>query len=415
MKTVSRVFTVLERRTIWRSAIALLALLLVTSTALAAQNVTGRVFATGLGQRVTFTNPRTLKSLTDFAGEILLQLDRDVKDDGLGPVVKTFCIELYVSVDPRNRPPYQDGGAIASCQIRYLMSKYSQIAAPTVLQAASTQLAIWHYTDNVNVSTIQDPAVRTAALALVAEADGYVAVNGCPATQSTVPQLSITPPTATVGAGQAQTYTVQVTPATAATNVTLQISGSATFQGGGQQITVPLTQGSATVTLINGPTGPSTLSASIGYQLDPGTTFVSPPGGRQTQKIVLANAVSMTQSAQATLQIGTPTDTPTAGTATPPTSTPTTGTATPPTSTPTTGTATPPTSTPTTGTATPPTATPTTGTATPSTSTPTSVTVTRTPGGGGEPSSTPTPTTLVDSSTATPTDTNCCGGGGGGG
>lgn len=395
MKRISRVFSIAWGRTTWRSAAALLALVLLTSTALAAQNVTGGAVGTGRGvNNVAFVQPYTGQVVRDFAGEILVQLDRNVPGDRLGPTVRTFCVELNVEVAPSrtNPPPYQDGGPIADCHVRYLLGQYFAIAAPTNDQAAATQLAIWHYTDGLNLTTIQNATLRTAATTLVGQAEAYVAANGCPVVRSTPPTLAISPASASVGPGQTQTYTVQVTPADAATSVTLQISGSATFQGGGQQITIPLTGGSATFVVINGATGSSTISASINFVIDPGTQFVStrtPP----TQKLVLASGTSLTQSAQATLQQGTtstPTDTPTS-TAT------TTGTATSTATSTATTTGTPATSTATT------TGTPATRTITPTpgeccdepTETPTS-------GGGGGGGKTATSTATTGTSTETP-------------
>ncbi|HEX9370857.1 MAG TPA: thioester domain-containing protein, partial [Roseiflexaceae bacterium] len=349
MKTTRRLPKVLPARMVWRTLGALLALLLMTTTALAASpGLTGTLVGTGAGKRVTLTNPVTKQTATDFAGVIHLQLDLNTPGDRQGPQVNAFCVQINVMT--RVGDGYNKGDPITgtgNCQIRYLLATYPASTATTNDEAAARQVAIWHYTDNLDLTTVQDLPVRDRAAALVAEADAA----GCPNVSSTIPTMTISPPTATVGPGQPQTYTVQVTPPDAAPNVTLQINGTATFQGGGQQATLPLNQGAATFTVINGPTGPSTITASLPYQLDPGTIYESnlqPPN----QRLVLADAAQLTQTAQATIDVQVVTDTPTS--TAPPTGTPPTGT--PPTDTPT---ATPPTGTPPTDT---PTATPPTGT-----------------------------------------------------
>src|SRR4029079_5989378 len=191
METASHHSAPRLRRYTWRMLGALLALLIATTPVFAAQIITGNIVGTGLGQRVRFTNPRTGNVVTDFAGEILLQLDKNTPGDNQGPRVKTFCIEVNVPVNPANPPPYRDGGAIGSCQIRFLLARYFALGAPTNADATATQLAIWHYSDGLVMTTIQDPALQASAAALVIQADAFVAQNGCPNASSTVPSLTI--------------------------------------------------------------------------------------------------------------------------------------------------------------------------------------------------------------------------------
>jgi LPXTG-motif cell wall-anchored protein len=387
MNAANRIFARLRGLRLWRAACVALAILLITSTAFAAQPLTGTFKGTVIGRFVTFTNLNRI--VRDWSGVLSLQLDRDAPGDGLGPLVPVFCIEVNVLVRGGDR--YISDGPVTAlhggCQIRYLLDRYPASTATTADEAAARQLAIWHFSDDIDLTTVQEPAIQARAIALADEAALAVALGGCPGSQTSVASLTLNPATASVVTGQVVNYTVQADPPGAAQSVDITISGSAVLQNGQQQATLPLIQGVATFSVINPVAGASTITARLPYVLDAGLVFSPIDASRPTQRLVMGDRISLSASATVQAIWGPATETPTAIL---PTATP--STATPPTATP--STATPPTATP--STATPPTATP--STATPPTATaPTPATPV------AAPPVTPTPATPVAAPPVTPT------------
>jgi LPXTG-motif cell wall-anchored protein len=295
-------------------------LLFLSSTAYAAEPLTGTFKGKVIGQFVRFTNLNK-KVVTDWAGVLSLQLDRDTPGDGLGPLVPVFCIQVNVLVRGGDR--YKSDGPVTAlhggCQIRYLLDRYPASTATTAAEAAARQLAIWHFSDDIDLSTVQEPDVQARAIALADEAALAVALGGCPASQTSVVGLTIDPSTASVIAGQAVNYTVRADPPDAAQTVDISISGSATLQNGLQQATLQLVQGVATFSVVNPVAGSSTITARLPYSLDAGTVFSPINSARPTQRLVMGDRVSLSASATVQASWGPAADTPTAG---PPTDTP---------------------------------------------------------------------------------------------
>jgi LPXTG-motif cell wall-anchored protein len=325
MKTTNRLLAWIYRHGLWRAACVVLAILYITSPALAAQPLTGTFKGKVIGQFVNFTNLKN-KIVTDWAGVLSLQLDQNAPGDGLGPLVPVFCIEVNVLVRGGDR--YKSDGPVTAlrggCQIRYLLDRYPAATATTAPEAAARQLAIWHFSDDIDLTTVQESAIRARAITLADEAELAVALGGCPGAQASVTSLTLNPPTASVIAGQVVNYTVTADPPGAAQNVDISISGSATLQNGQQQATLPLIQGVATFSVVNPVVGSSTITARLPYALDAGTVFSPINAARATQRLVMADRVSLSASATVQAAWGAATDTPTAGlpTAAPPTATP---------------------------------------------------------------------------------------------
>jgi hypothetical protein len=374
MNTANRLRARIHRLRLWRAVCVALAVLLITSPAFAAQPLTGTFKGTVIGQFVSFTKPNK-KVVTDWAGVLNLQLDQDTPGDGLGPLVPVFCIEVNVLVRRGDR--YKSDGSVTTleggCQIRYLLDRYPASTATTAGEAAARQLAIWHFSDKIDLTTIQEPAIQARAIALADEAALAIALGGCPGSQTSIASLTLAPPTASVVTGQVVNYTVQADPPSAAQSVDITISGSATLQNGQQQATLPLIQGTATFSVVNPVAGSSTITARLPYVLDAGTVFSPINAGSPTQRLVMGDRVSLSASATVQAAWGLATETPAAA---PPTATPIGGA---PTATP--STAVPPTATPA---AVPPTETP--ATAVP----PTDTAPTQPPPVGAPPPATPT-------------------------
>jgi LPXTG-motif cell wall-anchored protein len=235
-------------------------------------------------------------------------------------------------------------GLHGGCQIRYLLDRYPASTAATADEAAARQLAIWHFSDDIDLTTVQELAIQARAITLADEAALAVALGGCPGSQTSVTSLTLDPPAASVVTGQVVNYTVQADPPGAAQSVDITISGSATLQNGQQQATLPLNQGVATFSVINPVAGASTITARLPYVLDAGLVFSPIDAGRVTQRLVMGDRISLSASATVQAIWGQATETPTATlpTATPSTTTPpptVPPTATPPTPVPPTATA----------------------------------------------------------------------------
>lgn len=290
---------------IGRVVVTLVALLLLSSVALAAVPTTG-TFAgvdTARAQRVTFTLPGRTTTVTDWAGALNLQLDKDTKGDRQGPLVKVFCIQLFVVVGrPGSVDTYYSNGSVTAiqpggCYIRYIVGRYPASNITTQAEGAARQLAIWHFSDGLDLSTVTDAAIRVRAQALADEAQTQVDTNGCPGTNSGLASLTLTPANATVPQGQPVQYTVQLSPASAASSVTITVDSPATLDNGTQSATLTLNNGAATFTVTNTTPGVINVTAQVDNVMDEGTVFESDKQPK-TQRLVLGQSITLTASAQ---------------------------------------------------------------------------------------------------------------------
>ncbi len=330
MNVAQQILTRSRRRWAVSLICALLAVSMTLSNALAAGELTGTFISRTTdpidqlrGQFVHFTRPGETTIYTDWAGVLRLQLDKNTPGDGLGPIVFVFCIQLFVVVSRGNI--YISNGPVTSLPngqyIRYLLAKYpaNGVAAGDPAEGAARQLAIWSFSDNLDLNTIQEPQIKARAIAIANDVRTYVDTNGPPPTNTGRATVTITPPSATVPQGQPATFTVTVTPPTAAATIDISVDGTAVLDNGQQRATLPLSQGVATFNVTNPNAGTANVTAALTYLIDAGTVF-EPRGGRHTQRLVLGDGIS--QNATATVQTFTQPVTPT-NTATVPTNTPT--------------------------------------------------------------------------------------------
>lgn len=279
-------------RHLCRAFFVVLALVSITTAAFAAvQPITGTYTGRIIGQNTTFV--RNNKHVTDWAGVLNLRLDS-------GQDVPIFCIEVDVLVRPGDR--YQSDGPVLQlpngCKIRYLLDKYPASSARSAEEAAARQLAIWAFSDNVDLATITGTTtlVRDRAIALVNEARSAP----CPGTQPDIPDLTLEPPVASAAVGQAVTYTVRTGPGGAGQNVTISVTGPARLENGQQQSTLTLDgQGNARFKVIGSGAGSSTVTITLPYQLRAGTVFSHIDNNQKTQRLVTADTFSLVATASA--------------------------------------------------------------------------------------------------------------------
>lgn len=311
MRRAKTAHALLHVRQIWRAFFIALALLGVgASTALAAAPpLTGTYTGRIVGRQIKFD--RGGKQVNDWAGVLNLRLDS-------GENVPVYCIEVDVLVRPGDR--YRSDGQVLAlpngCKLRYLLDKYPASSAKTADEAAARQLALWAFSDGVDLTTITDTTtiVRDRAIALMKEAQRAP----CPPPQRDLPSLTLEPPVAGAPDGQTVNYVIHAGPGGAGLSATVTVNGPATLPNGQQQITLPLdAQGDAAFAVTGTGAGRSDVRVALPYQLLAGTVFSHLDSARKTQRLVAADKRTIT--AQATAQINwsaaapsaTPTEAPT--------------------------------------------------------------------------------------------------------
>ncbi|MCX8057297.1 MAG: Cys-Gln thioester bond-forming surface protein, partial [Ignavibacteria bacterium] len=126
-----------------------------------------RITSTAEGKNITYTNPYTSSSVTNFAGTFNGTLNSQPK--------KFYCIDLrqYLVYNE----DYWDEG-VTSSEVTYILNNYYPFKTtyPGILsditrEAAAIQFAIWHFTDGVDANTItNDNVVKTRALQIINDA-----------------------------------------------------------------------------------------------------------------------------------------------------------------------------------------------------------------------------------------------------
>ena len=304
---------------IGRVTAAFLVFTLMTALALAAVPTTGTFIGAdpARAQNVTFTNPVTNQRVTDGAGVLLLQLDKNAPGDKAGPIVGVFCLQVNVFV--YRNDTYTSGGPVTGvtggCQIRYILARHPATGITTAAEGAAVQLAIWHFSDNLQIPSIADAAIRARAQTIVDEANADFAAKGCPGVNTGLASLTITPANATVPQGQPVQLTAQLTPAGAAASVNITVDGGAVLDNGQASATIAFNgQGQAVFTVTNPNPGSVNVNATVPYVMDAGTVFESNRKPRAGQRLVLGENLALSASAQvqAVFQQATPTNTATA-------------------------------------------------------------------------------------------------------
>ncbi|MBL8008023.1 MAG: Cys-Gln thioester bond-forming surface protein [Ignavibacteria bacterium] len=122
-----------------------------------------------VGRDVTFTDPLTNSSKTSYAGTLNSTMD--------GNYMPVYCVNLHRTVSlPDNN--YTDTCNYVDPKIQYILNNYypykrgyaGQLPDSTD-EAGSIQMAIWHYSDNVNANTITSNTVKNRTNQIIADAD----------------------------------------------------------------------------------------------------------------------------------------------------------------------------------------------------------------------------------------------------
>jgi len=227
------------------------------------------VTSTGRGTNVTFTDPYTGNSRNVFAGLINGTVD--------GHSTKFYCIDIKRTIsfpDSCHRD-----SAIANSKIVYILNNYYPYVSnpPGKLsdnddEAAATQLAIWHFSDGVNLNTISGSTIRNRAKAIANDADA----NG--GNTNVLTTLSIQP-SIDPDAFYIETKDQDGNPV-AISNIQLSID-----QGSLSSNTVSTNASGISPDVYVIGTGSGVITATAGVTIPQGISFACPPG---KQRLVIA-------------------------------------------------------------------------------------------------------------------------------
>ena len=314
-----RISTTVTRLAAWSRGAALfilVVLFLAQPMAAAADPVQGTYVGGGTGRRVQFTLHDHQRNA--WAGTMRFKLDS-------GEELLAFCIQVDVGVSSGAR--YKSGGPVvdlpSGCQIANVLDKYPGSTADTGDEAAARQLAVWRFSDEVDLSTIpdDDAALRDRASAIAAEAEA----GACPARRTVPPDLSLSAAGPVGKAGQRVELTVATEAVDAGQTVQARVTGPAVFDNGRQDTTVVLDPGgTGTLGVIGTGAGNMTVTAELPYRLEGGTVFAQLDDSAPSQRLVLAESRDLlaTASLEGTwLEADTATPVPATGTPVPGTAT----------------------------------------------------------------------------------------------
>ena len=126
------------------------------------------VTGTGDGHEVTFDNPYGSGTRTVQAKIFLGTVD--------GNTTRFYCVDITRTISFPDSCHHDS--AISSSQIVYILNNYypynpNPIGELSDLdkEIAATQVALWHYSDGVDASSVTSSSIRNRALAIIADAD----------------------------------------------------------------------------------------------------------------------------------------------------------------------------------------------------------------------------------------------------
>ena len=238
---------------------------------------TGSVIGQGLGTAVNHPN---LPSSPKFSGTINVRVD--------GNTVAMYCDDMTLST--RAGLIYNSDGYITDPSLIYILHNYypttSNPTPPssTSQKAAAVQLAIWHYTNSLDISSGGTPGpIFNAARSIIASAN-----------QATIYSLVLTPSSATNRKGSQHTVTATLllnqNPSSGKT-ITFQVQGANTATG----TAVTDSNGVATFTYTGSNAGVDTITATAGVDQKGGLLWVNDGGAQPLLQAVTYNPSTTAQ------------------------------------------------------------------------------------------------------------------------
>ncbi|MCE1189345.1 MAG: choice-of-anchor A family protein [Ignavibacteria bacterium] len=220
-----------------------------------------------------------------------------------GAAAKFYCIDIghnlafYTTANPHT---YGDNGSTPAT-ITYILNNYCPYKAlpytgslSAAEEAAAVQVAVWHFSDGVDATTVTNTTIKNRAIAIINDAvansnnfETLTAFSMLPATQTIVAgtkgQLYVKA-IDNLGAGFAN-LAVAITTSSGTLS-----SASVTTGSNGQSPYFTLTQGSASQ---------ATVTATTSYTIPQGTKYEHTVSPNSYQKVVLATPTVANRQAQA--------------------------------------------------------------------------------------------------------------------
>ncbi len=264
---------------------------------------TARVLSKSKGKSVGFTNPYNPSSqMAVFAGTFNGTFD--------GTSAKFYCIDIAhpVAFYSQEQPhEYTDNGGTIST-ITFILNNYypyKSLPYPNALEeekeAAAVQLAIWHFSDDVEISSITNSEIKTRVYAIVADAN----LNGNNMTAASA--IAIVPGSQNLVKNTPAVFYAKILDGNGVGVAGLNVSFSAT--SGSLNNTTAVTDASGytpDITLTQGAGNSSVVTASAVFAIPQGTKFVHKVSPDNYQMLVLAKPVVTNRSAQSGISWYTP-------------------------------------------------------------------------------------------------------------
>ncbi len=239
-------------------------------------------------KKIHLTNPADGSTLHVSAGTFKGTVD--------GNATKFYCIDLQHHLNWGDQ--YEDDGSTSS-EITYILNNYfpyhsrSDELASHCEEAAAIQVAIWHYSDGVDASTVDNANVRQRALEIITDTDANHGNTQVPST------LTITPVTQDLVNGTDAHFVLTVTDLNGhgVPHVTVNLTTTAGILSAVSVITDA--NGEATFSLTQNGATSATVTATACAIIPHGTKYLhkSSPNGKQ--KLVLACPVHTTATTTA--------------------------------------------------------------------------------------------------------------------
>ncbi len=261
-----------------------------TAPKVMSSGTTVRVFGIGTGQNVSFQYPIGT-TMNVWAGT----LDGDLN----GIAAKFYCIDIshWLATWSSSSPnEYTDDGP-TNQYISYILNNYTPfVGAPTANEAAAVQIAIWHFSDGVDASTVTNATVKNRALAIIADA------NANSNSGSILSTLIFNPAAQSIPAGQNAVFNLTAYNASFQTmpGVTVDFGSSS----GSLNKTTAVTDATGTVNnivLTQGSQNSATVTATAHHIIPQGTRYIHKTRPNDQQKIVLATPVNTTVTTNASV------------------------------------------------------------------------------------------------------------------
>ena len=215
-----------------------------------------------------------------------------------GQPTKFYCIDVQHHLVYNE--DYEDNGSTSS-EITYILNNYFPYASRSDElsdireEAAAVQAAIWHFSDGVDISTINKTNIRQRAQEIVDDANANSGNTQIPST------LTITPATQNISSGTDAQFVVSVTDisGTPVPNVTVHLMTTA----GILSVTDVTTDANGTASFSlsqNGATS-AVVTATAIATIPHGTKYVHKANPNGKQKLVLATPVQSTATSTASV------------------------------------------------------------------------------------------------------------------